>query len=99
MESEIISYECDGRAGECVMADGKCVEGLASEGLPPNLRHYGDFMWQRSPFQIGDDRDTEGRLQSPGRDLSEPYWMARHYGFITEGAGQVLAWRETGDCP
>jgi len=99
LEQETISYDCDGRAGECVMADGQCVEGLASEGLPPNLRHYGDFMWQRGPFQIGDDRDTEGRLQSPGRDLTEPYWMARHYGFIAEGAGQVLAWRETGTCP
>jgi hypothetical protein len=38
-------------------------------------------------------------VQSPGRDLSEPYWLARYYGFITEGQGQVLAWREVGGCP
>jgi hypothetical protein len=34
----------------------------------------------------------------PGADLSEPYWNARRYGFIEEGAGQVLAWEETGSC-
>ncbi len=96
-EGGIISYECDGRVGECVMADGKCTNGLADDGLPPRLRGYADFMWQRSPFTVGASGDG-GRKQSPGRDLSEPYWMARYYGYITEGAGQVLAWRDAGTC-
>lgn len=98
LESSVISYECDGRAGECMMADGKCVEGLASHGLPSSLRGYSDFMWQRSPFKIGDQHGVDGQVQSPGRDLTEPYWMARYYGFITEGRDQVLAWRDTGAC-
>lgn len=94
LESAVISRACDGRAGECVMADGKCTDGIASEGLPPALRKYSDFMWQRSPFDIGENVGIEGQLQSPGRDLSEPYWMARHYGYITGGEGQVLAWSD-----
>ncbi len=98
LESKIITRECDGRAGECAMEDDKCADGLASEGLPPSLRAYGDFMWQRSPFTIGDSHVVDGQKQSPGTDLSEPYWMARHYGYITNGAGQVLAWREAGAC-
>ncbi|MBW2702579.1 MAG: hypothetical protein JRF33_17305, partial [Deltaproteobacteria bacterium] len=53
MESRIISYECDGRPGECVMDNGQCTQALASEGLPPRLRAFADFMWQRSPFDIG----------------------------------------------
>jgi hypothetical protein len=99
LESSIISYECDGRAGECRMDDGKCVEGLASSGLPSDLRPYADFMWQRSPFTIGERTAEDGRKQSPGRDLSEPYWLARHFGFIETGRDQVLAWRDGGACP
>lgn len=99
LESKIISRDCDGRAGECRMADGKCTDGVASEGLPTPLRAWADFMWQRSPFDLGESYATEGQVQSPGRDLAEPYWMARHYGFIGEGAGQVLAWTEDGTCP
>ncbi len=98
LEGATITHDCDGRAGECTMADDKCADGLASEGLPPSLRIYADFMWQRSPFKIGDPRGIDGQKQSPGRDLAEPYWMARHYGYITRGAGQVLAWREVGAC-
>ena len=99
LESAVISRACDGRAGECRMADGKCTDGVASEGLPTPLRKYADFMWQRSPFDLGESYETQGNLQSPGRDLAEPYWMARHYGYIGEGAGQVLAWTEDGTCP
>jgi hypothetical protein len=28
----------------------------------------------------------------------EVYWNARRYGFIKEGAGQVLAWETAGKC-
>ncbi|MCA9549850.1 MAG: hypothetical protein KC933_07435 [Myxococcales bacterium] len=93
-----IGYECDGRPRECALDDGRCAQGLASEGLPSSLRAYGDFIWQRSPFTIGDPRAVDGDKQSPGRDLTEPYWIARHYGYITEGKGQVLAWRPSGTC-
>ena len=99
LEHRDISYACDGRAAECEFGDGQCAEGLASEGLPASLRRYADYMWQRSPFGIGDPRPVDGQVQSPGRDLSEPYWLARFYGFIDEGQGQVLAWREVGGCP
>ena len=81
------------------MPDGKCVDGLASTGLPTPLRSYEDFLWQRSPFSFGERYAVEGAVQSPGRDLSEPYWMARHYGYVSEGAGQVLAWTPAGACP
>ena len=96
---QTITYACDGRAGECVMEDGLCIEGIASEGLPPTLRRYGDFMWQRSPFEFGGPYGVDGQVQSPGRDLSESYWMARYYEFVMEGSGQVLAWRPSGTCP
>ena len=56
-------------------------------------------MWQRGPFDLGERVGVEGQLQSPGRDLSEPYWMARYYGYIKEGQGQVLAWQDAGGCP
>ena len=94
LESAKISRACDGRAGECMMADGMCTDGIASEGLPPSLRKYSDFMWQRSPFDLGESVNINGQLQSPGRDLSEPYWLARYYGYVSEGAGQVLAWTD-----
>lgn len=99
LEAADISYDCDGRPGECTFDDGQCAEGLASEGLPSSLRTYADFMWQRSPFEIGDPHQVDGQKQSPGLDLSEPYWLARFYGFITEGQGQVLAWQNVGSCP
>ncbi len=99
LEGDTISRTCDGRPGECQMPDGKCVDGLASTGLPTPLRSYEDFLWQRSPFSFGEQYAVEGAAQSPGRDLSEPYWMARHYGYLSEGAGQVLAWTSAGSCP
>ncbi len=99
LEGKIISRECDGRPGECVMDDGMCTDGVASSGLPARMRAYGDFMWQRSPFTLGANYGGgDGRKQSPGRDLTEPYWMARYYGMIAEGDGHVLAWEEVGSC-
>ncbi len=98
LESSEISYECDGRPGECTMEDGKCIIGLASSGLPASLRAYSDFMWQRSPFDIGDSHGGIGRVQSPGRDFTEAFWMASYYGFIDNGDGQFLAWKNAGSC-
>jgi hypothetical protein len=98
LESATITRDCDGRPGECVMADGRCVDGIASSGLSADQRRYADFMWQRSPFDLGESPAVDGMKQSPGRDLSEPYWMARHDGLIEEGRGQVLAWRDDGAC-
>ncbi|HOX44052.1 MAG TPA: hypothetical protein PK668_10670 [Myxococcota bacterium] len=99
LESEDISYACDGRPGECQLETGECADALASEGLPPSLRRYADFMWQRGPFELGEGVAVEGQKQSPGTDLSEPYWMSRYYRFLTEGEGQVLAWQDLGACP
>ncbi len=93
-----ITFACEDQPGECPMVDGLCTHGIASQGLPSNLRAYSDFMWQRSPFQLGDSHSSQGRVQSPGRDLTEAYWMARHYGFVKEGVGRVLAWRDMGTC-
>ncbi|MBI2373351.1 MAG: hypothetical protein HYV07_05075 [Deltaproteobacteria bacterium] len=98
LESKQITYECDGRPGECRFEDGKCTEGLASEGLPTPLRAYADFLWQRSPFNLGDAFSVDGQKQSPGRDLGEPFWMARSYGFVGQGRDQVLAWKPSGSC-
>jgi hypothetical protein len=97
-ESSHITHDCDGRPGECVMNDGQCVDGIASAGLPVGLRRYADFLWQRGPYDLGESVAVEGAKQSPGRDLSEEYWMARYYGFLPEGRGQVLAWRDEGAC-
>ncbi len=99
LESSDISYPCDGRPGECPLETGECALALASDGLPPRLRRYADFMWQRSPFDLGESVAVEGHKQSPGTDLSEPYWMARYHRFLTEGEGQVLAWQDAGACP
>ncbi len=98
LESATITRDCDGRPGECAMADGRCVDGIASSGLPADQRRYADFLWQRSPFDLGESPAVDGQKQSPGRDLSEPYWMARFYGFVEEGRGHVLAWRDDGAC-
>lgn len=98
LEVSKISRACDGRPGECVMEDGQCVDGIASTGLPADLRRYADFMWQRSPFDLGEQPGVDGQKQSPGRDLAEPFWLARHYGFSSAGEGMVLAWRDAGSC-
>jgi hypothetical protein len=91
---ESITHTCDGRPGECLLDDGLCAEPLAVAGLPPRLRQYADFLWQRNPYGIGEEGD--GRKQSPGLDLSGPYWMARYYGLIQEGRGSLLAWQDAG---
>lgn len=90
-----ITHTCDGRPGECTMSDGLCTDGMASQGLPPHLRPYADYMWQRNPYQLGASGD-QGLRQSPGRDLSEPYWIASYYGYETASHGKVLAWKDTG---
>lgn len=94
---EAITHACTGAPAECDMGDGTCADPMASRGLPPTLRRYADFMWQRNPFALG-ERGAEGRVQSPGLDLVEAFWLARAYGVTTRGAGQVLAWRERGGC-
>ncbi len=98
LDGKTISYPCDGRPAECVMDDGLCVEAIASEGLPVPLRPHGGFLWQLDPLRMGDAVPNPGTEQSHGRDLAEPYWMARYYGYIPEGAGRLLAWRELGAC-
>ena len=96
---EPISGPCTGDVTECVMDDGLCILGQAAQPLPMADRRYADFAWQRSPFEIDSTYSVDGGKQSPGLDLLEEYWMARWYGYITEGEGQVLAWEDLGSCP
>ena len=90
-----ISFECTGDASECVMEDGLCTYSVASGPLPPAIRRWGDYTWQRSPFAIGESRD-QAKTQSPGNDYIEQYWMARFYNFV-EGNKEVLAWKDTAE--
>ena len=83
---------------QCSIGNGKCVWQQMSVSLPPDLRPWSDFIWQRNPFALGAFPGVTGGSQYAGSDVSEPYWNARRYGFITGGAGQVLAWRSSGDC-
>jgi hypothetical protein len=93
---QTITGPCTGAPGECMLDGGVCAPALAKTALPVGERFYQDFLWQRSPFEIGADFTPQGTTQSPGLDVTEEYWLARDYGFITAGAGQVLAWRPTG---
>lgn len=91
--------ECDaGNPYLCTLPNGKCALKMTNKPLPVQLRQYTDWLWQRNPFELFKGVGLEGGSQMPGADLSEPYWNARRYGFITEGKGQVLAWETTGDC-
>ncbi len=95
LPGEIITSECRGLATECVFEDGLCAPRYATEPLPVEQRRHSDFIWQRNPYAIG---QSAGHEQSPGLDLIEPYWIARHTGALEEGAGQALAWRTLGAC-
>lgn len=95
IDGESISFECTGASSECVMDDGMCTTAEASGPVPGPWRYWGDYSWQRSPFRLS-DVNGQGRVQSPGTDYAEQYWMARFYGFI-DGGLEVLAWRETGE--
>ena len=53
---------------------------------------------QRNPFQIGRSFPIEGYSQAPGVDFTESYWLARHYGLLDAGKGQVLAWEPGDSC-
>jgi len=83
---------------QCQVPNGKCTDKMASGPLPVGLRQYTDWLWQRNPYELRKGVGLEGGVQEPGADLSEPYWNARRYGFITAGAGQVLAWQDEGAC-
>ena len=91
LPGQTISYECTGDEYECLMEDGLCIAPAARDPLPPALRSYGDYTWQRSPYKLGDFH-PHGLKQSPGTDYTEQYWMARFYGFI-EGNQHILAWK------
>jgi hypothetical protein len=93
-----ITRKCSGAPGECKFSDGKCSRGLTTVGLPPPLRKYAGQMWQRSPFEIGAVYAVEGTKQTPGLELTEPYWLAHYYGYAGESNRKVLAWQPVGSC-
>lgn len=93
------TYTCSGADHECPTGvDNQCMTWRTNVALPPPLRLSTDFLWQRDAFALGESTGQEGWRQFSGTDYSEPYWNARRYGFVTEGAGQVLAWETTGSC-
>jgi hypothetical protein len=94
----ITNFPCTGSDWECDIGGGKCTPKMTNLALPPDLRPYTDYLWQRNPFAIGAGTGKQGGRQYAGSDLSVPYWNARLYGFITEGTGQVLAWKVLGEC-
>ena len=96
--AEPITHECADRPEECPMEGDVCAWSMASGPLPVQARKWSDFIWQRNPYAIGEYHGSEGTRQSPGLDVIEPYWLARYYGFIEEGEGQVLAWEDAGSC-
>ncbi len=92
------TFACTGSEYECEVSPGQCVMKQASGPLPVHLRNHTDYLWQRNPFELGSGAGFPGQRQFAGSDYSVPYWNARRYGFVQEGAGQVLAWRNTGKC-
>lgn len=92
---EDISGTCSGTPGECPFDDGSCAIAVADAPLPPELRSYEDFAWQRNPFKIGHPHGV-GEWQSPGLDLTESAWLARSQGVWS--APGVLAWQDVGAC-
>ncbi len=97
LPGESITHGCTDNPNDCIMEDGRCADPIASYGLPPALRQWSDFIWQRDPFALGREWYPGGTEQSPGLDVSEPYWLGRYFGFIPE-AHQILAWEEVGSC-
>ncbi|MCB9681052.1 MAG: hypothetical protein H6733_06225 [Alphaproteobacteria bacterium] len=92
-----ITHTCVGSDLECVMDDGACAFAIATEPLPVGLRRWQDFLWQRSPVELGAVYAPEGRRSSPGLDLTESYWLARVRG-VAPDTGLVLAWEDAGFC-
>jgi len=92
------THDCADNPFECEVSDGQCVRKQASGPLPVHMREYTDYLWQRNPYELGKGAGLEGGRQYAGSDYSVPYWNARRYGFVTQGASQVLAWEEKGNC-
>ncbi|MCB9729692.1 MAG: hypothetical protein H6744_05310 [Deltaproteobacteria bacterium] len=92
------TYACTGSDLDCDLGEGQCTEAMTDKALPPPLRPHTDYLWQRNPFEIGRSTGLEGGRQYAGSDYSVPYWNARRYGFLSGGAGQVLAWQDAGSC-
>lgn len=96
---EAIGHPCVGLDElECPLPDGTCAWAVHATALPPELRAWEDFLWQRSPFDLGAVYGTQGDHQSPGLDLTESFWFARWRGATELGDGTVLAWQSGGAC-
>ena len=54
---------------------------LPSEPLPVRIRHpEGNFLWQRTCFRPAVANGGNPNFETPGIDLTLPYWMGRHDG-------------------
>jgi len=73
-------------------ADNQC-EGLSSVAIDVDDRVPESFLWEKNPWKL-QDPGTPNFLY-PGVDYLITYWMARHYGYLTDDApGTCLQWRE-----
>jgi hypothetical protein len=92
-----ITHTCGKGPGECPLSTG-CAWALADTPMPMENRTWGDFIWQKNPFTLSFSPPVHGNKQSAGIELFQTYWLARHYGFITTGKDQVLAWQDVDGC-
>jgi hypothetical protein len=61
---------------------GVCGADRTCAVIPVDKRVNTDFLWQRSPFlRFG---GGDGTIETAAIDYLLPYWMARHYGVITQ---------------
>lgn len=85
------AYPVDLTGDPAYPADPSC-EGLSSVAIDVKDRIPAGFLWERNPWKLSDPGDV--RLLYPGIDYLIAYWMARHYGFITDDAPDTcLRWR------
>lgn len=61
------------------------VKPETTKALPVPLQCSTDFMWQRSPFRIGECGKDDPSFVNPGVDYLAAYWLAAYHGFVEKG--------------
>ncbi|MBZ0252290.1 MAG: hypothetical protein K8I02_03030 [Candidatus Methylomirabilis sp.] len=56
----------------------------ALDPFPMSRRCVVANYWERSPYGVCDPAESDPRVEYPGHDYLEAYWMGRYYGFLTE---------------
>ena len=66
---------------------------MYSNPAPPIMQRPPDnWNWEKDPFQTVHVPGDAGHQQYFGLDYTEPYWLARYFGFLPD-PHLVLAWR------